>query len=129
MTRATFLRLLALPVCAAGALAQMRRRRGGQSSPGASKPGEDVLASFSGALREIESKSLTLDQPDENMLKFIRSKKTRFYDGSKEIKSSALKPGDPITVEAKQAMDGELEAVNVHLEHEKPADPSSTPAP
>lgn len=111
-------------------MGQMRRRRGaGQTSPGASKPGENVLASFSGALREIESKSLTLDQPDENMLKFIRSKKTRFYDGSKEIKSSALKPGDPITVEAREAIDGELEAVNVHLEHEKPAEPSPTPAP
>jgi hypothetical protein len=130
MTRAEFLRLFALPFSAIGVMGQMRRIRGtGQTSPGAGKPGDGVLASFSGVLRELESRSLILDQPDENMLKFIRSKKTKFYDESKQIKPSALKPGDRITVEAKEAIDGELEAVNVHIEHEKPADPSPTAAP
>jgi hypothetical protein len=76
---------------------------------------KEILPNFPGTLRGIDGKSLTLETPDENTLLFHCSKKTVYYDGSKKIKSSDLKPGDTISVEGRKAPDGSLDAVNVRL--------------
>ncbi len=82
--------------------------------------GQTVLPSFSGMIRAIDAKMLTLERPDANTLEFHCSRKTKYYDGSKRIQRSALKPGDHVSVEASEAPDGSLDAVNVHLERPKP---------
>jgi hypothetical protein len=117
----TFLLLFALAAGLPAAGQMGRSRRGGaQQQPGQGSASEEVLADFSGTLLGIDSKKLTLDQPDSNALDFICSKKTKYYDGSKKIKPSDLKPGDMVSVEARLGIDGALEAVNVHREHPKP---------
>ncbi|HKW98346.1 MAG TPA: hypothetical protein VJN43_11490 [Bryobacteraceae bacterium] len=81
------------------------------------------LATFTGAVHEIDSKSLSIlqgegeDAPD---LRFVFTHKTRFYMGKERIKWSDIKPGDQVSIETKRFPDGELEAVNVRLEKKKP---------
>jgi hypothetical protein len=78
------------------------------------------LASFTGTVRDMDGKTLALDGTDSDTLHFFCSRKTRYYSGSKKIKSSDIRPGSRVTVESKTARDGELEAVNVRLEPRKP---------
>jgi len=80
------------------------------------------LATFSGPVHEIDSKSLSIEQGDGEdapTLRFLFTHKTRFYRGDKKIKASDIKPGDHVSVETKRFPDGELEAVNVRLEPRK----------
>ena len=92
----------------------------GKGDPsGTSKDG--VLPSFAGTVRGVDAKGLTLERPDENTLEFNCSRKTKFYDGPKKIKGTDLKPGDRVLVEARRAIDGSLDAVNVRVEHQKPS--------
>jgi len=80
----------------------------------------DPLPSFDGTVRGIDSKLLTLERPDSNTIEFNCSKKTKYYDGSdKKIKPSAIKAGDRVLVEAKRALDGTLDAVNVRLNRQE----------
>ncbi len=79
----------------------------------------EPLPSFAGTVRGIDSKGLTIERPDANTLQFNCTRKTTYYDGSKKIKASAIKPGAQVSVEAKRALDGTLDAVNVRLEREK----------
>ena len=88
------------------------------SSPGATVPNEP-LATFTGAVQTVDKKRLTLQDVDSNTLQFVCSRKTQYYDGDKKIKSSAIKPGDRVTIETKRFADGEMEAINVRIEHAK----------
>ncbi len=80
---------------------------------------DEPLANFQGALRGIEKSVLTLEDPEGHLVQFYCSKKTSFYNGSKKIKRSGLKAGDPLSVEARRGLDGALEAVHVRLESQK----------
>jgi len=86
------------------------------STPGGTIPNEP-LATFTGAVENIDKKKLTLQEADSHTLQFVCSRKTQYYDGDKKIKSSDIKPGDRITVETKRYADGEMEAINVRIEH------------
>jgi hypothetical protein len=77
------------------------------------------LATFTGTVHEMDGKTLTVEDADAKTLPFFCTHKTRYFDGSKKIKSSDIKPGDRVSVESKTARDGELEAVNVRREHPK----------
>ena len=77
------------------------------------------LATFTGTVHEMDGKTLTVEDADAKTLPFFCTHKTRYFDGSKRIKSSDIKPGDRVSVESKTARDGELEAVNVRREHLK----------
>jgi hypothetical protein len=88
------------------------------STPGATIP-DEPLATFSGAVQSIDKKKLILQEADSKALQFICSHKTQYYDGDKKIKSSGIKAGDRVTVETKRYADGEMEAINVHIEHPK----------
>jgi len=78
------------------------------------------MPNFAGTIRGIDSKLLTLEEPGTNLLEFRCSKKTKYYDGSKKIASSGLKPGDRVAVEARRALDGTLDAVIVRFDRPKP---------
>jgi hypothetical protein len=88
--------------------------------PGVCQP-EVPLASFTGNIRQLNNNSFTIDGPDSNTLEFFCTRKTRYYDGAGKLNRSALKPGDRVSVDARRALDGTLEAVNVHRERQKPA--------
>ena len=77
------------------------------------------LATFTGTVHDMDGKTLTVEDADAKTLHFFCTRKTRYFDGSKKIKGSDIKPGDHVLVESKTAPDGELEAVNVRREHPK----------
>jgi len=77
------------------------------------------LATFTGTVHAMDGKTLTVEDANEKILPFFCTHKTRYFDGSKKIKASDIKPGDRVSVESKPARDGELEAVNVRREHPK----------
>ena len=88
--------------------------------PSTSVTAPDVpLATFTGAAQNIDKKKLTLQEADSKTLQFVCSRKTQYYDGDKKIQPSCIKPGDRVTVETKRFADGEMEAVNVHIERPK----------
>jgi len=106
------------------AVSQVGRPMGGRGrippTSGATVPNVP-LATFTGAVQSIDKKKLTLQESEEKTLQFICSRKTQYYDGDKKIKSSDIKPGDHVTVETKRFADGEMEAINVHIERPKPS--------
>jgi hypothetical protein len=83
------------------------------------KSPDEPLPSFPGIVRGIDAKGLTIERPDSNTMDFHCSKKTKYFDGSKKIKPSDVKPGDSVSVEAKRAIDGSLDAVSVRLDRRK----------
>ncbi len=110
--------LLALGSALPGASQIMRPRRGiGEASPG-SIP-DEPLATFSGAVQDVDKKILRIKSEDSNTLQFVCSRKTQFFDGDKKIKVTDIKPGDRVSIDSKRFRDGELEAINVHVEHPK----------
>ncbi len=92
---------------------------GGHPRSSPQSQAEEPLANFSGTLHANAGKSFTLDTADASELEFRCTRKTRFYDGDTKVKSASLKPGARLTVEARRAADGTLEAVNVRLNRSK----------
>ncbi len=76
----------------------------------------DLLASFSGVVREAGKKALVVEDENQNRVRFHCSGKTQYFEGSKKLAANAVKLGDQVTVEALQALDGSFDAVNVRLE-------------
>jgi hypothetical protein len=83
---------------------------------------EQPLATFSGAVQQMDGKTIALlDSTDANTLQFVCTHKTRYFDGTKRIKASDIRPGDRVSIETKRFPDGELEAINVRRERKKPS--------
>ena len=96
-----------------------RGRGGGQNRQ---QPLE-VLPNFTGVLTSVDKKKLTIEGEEANSLEFNRTRKTKYYSGSKSINGTALKPGEKVSIEARRAPDGTLDAVNVRLEEKKQQPP------
>jgi hypothetical protein len=80
---------------------------------------EAPLASFTGTIREITRNKLAIETAGSNVIEFDCTAKTRYFDGTKKLDRSALKPGTRVTVEARRGLNGFVEAVNVRLERLK----------
>jgi len=106
---------LALGLALPGLSQYTRRRSPGEASPGAIP--EEPLATFNGAVQDIDKKLLRIKSEESNTLQFVCSRKTQYFDGDKKIKGSDIKPGDRVSVDSKRFRNGELEAINVHVEH------------
>jgi len=106
--------LIILGIASVG-FAQIYRR--GQAAPGA--VGDEPLATFTGAVQDIDKKVLRIKSEDANTLQFVCDRKTQYFDGDKKIKITDIKPGDRVSVESKRFRNGELEAIHVRLEHPK----------
>ncbi len=87
---------------------------------------KEPLASFTGAVENTDKKKITVQESESNTLQFVCSRKTQYYDGDKKIKLADIKPGDRVTVETKRLADGEMEAINVHVEHPKAEAPKAS---
>jgi hypothetical protein len=100
-----------------------RYPQGGRQSGGAKdNKGEDnLLATFTGPVKGVDKKSILLVVEGENDVQFHISRKTTVWDGDQKISPQNLKPGTPVSVEAKRFPDGSLDAVNVRVEHAKKA--------
>ena len=84
------------------------------------------LPNFAGTLKRMDAKLIVVELDDNRTLEFRRTDKTKFVD----VKESAIKPGDHISIEATDDIEGYLTAVNVRLEAaasgEKPPPPPET---
>ncbi len=109
--------LLALGSAVPGASQYYPRRSPGTANPGAIP--EEPLATFSGSVQDVDKKLLRIKSEESNTLQFVCSRKTQFFDGDKKIKVTDIKPGDRVSVDSKRFRNGELEAINVHVEHPK----------
>lgn len=110
--------LLALGSALPGASQVYRPRQSiGKANPAAIP--DEPLATFTGAVQDVDKKLLRIKSEDANTLQFVCSRKTQFFDGDKKIKVTDIKPGDRVSVDSKRFRDGELEAINVHVEHPK----------
>ena len=114
--------LALLLIIAAGGpgFCQYRRQRGAGGGGQLGIPEEAPLASFAGTIRVIDSKSLPIDGPSSNALQLFFSRKTHCFEGTAKLERSALKQGDAVSVDARRAPDGTMEAINVHREPRKP---------
>ncbi len=84
---------------------------------------DTLLATLNGTVRGITSKMLTMEDEDGNTLQFDSNRKTRYFDGKKQIAAGDIKEGDRVSVEARRLLDGRLEAVNVRRETAKKPSP------
>jgi len=84
--------------------------------------GATPAVTFTGIVRGFDSKLLNIEGPETNTLVFHCSKKTKYFDGDKEIKKDAIKSDVHVSVDAKRAGDGSMDALNVRLEHPKSED-------
>ena len=101
------------------------------AAPAAQKlKSDELLVSFAGTLKTINRKELIIEPEEGNDIRFLRSKRTRFLDKSgKEVGELSFHVGDPVTVEAVQKLNTELEAINVHPALPPVADPVPQPPP
>ncbi len=114
MTRRRTLALLLLPVAA---FAQRRGRSGSQSGQkstgqGGATPGE-LLARFTGTLKGVSRKEVLLEVSEDQQLVFRRVKQTRFYDGEKEAGEKSAPLGQPVVIEGRRELNGDLDAIHV----------------
>ncbi len=80
---------------------------------------EELLPTFTGIVRGLGRDTLTLERADANTIDFHCTRKTRYLEGKNKIQMTQIKPGDAVSVEARRAPDGSLDAVTVRLEHPK----------
>lgn len=99
--------------------AQPLPQHGRQAGGSKEKSEDDLLATFTGTLKGIDKKSLLLEEEAGNEIPMHLTRKTSIRDGDKKLGPSDLKPGTPLSVEAKRFPDGSLDAVNVRVEHPK----------
>lgn len=116
MTRFMALLLLAaaIPVSA-----QYGRRMGVGGRTQQPSLSSTPAVTFAGIVRGIDAKLLNMEGPESNTIVFHCSKKTRYFDGGKEIKRDQIKVDAHVSVEAKRAPDGSMDALKIHIEHPK----------
>jgi len=74
------------------------------------------MPNFRGKLKQMDSKSLSLELDDYRVLEFTVNGKTKFFKNGNEIKDPKFNPGDQLSVEGPQDAAGYLTAVNVYWE-------------
>ncbi len=70
-------------------------------------------ATFNGTVHAVSSKQITIENEDGNLLDFDINRKTRLMRGDQQISAADLVNGEPVTIEARQAMGRFLVAVSV----------------
>jgi hypothetical protein len=84
---------------------------------------------YRGTLKKIDNKIITLELRNGQTFNFQRSGKTKFYKDSKEIKSSDLHIGEPLSVDATEDPQAFLDAVKVTFDDSPPADEDAAAVP
>ena len=92
------------------------RRIPGTPNPGAYK---DVAGSFHGKLKDLNSKEITIETDDDQVVAIHRSRKTKFLKGTQTIKPSDIDLETMVTVDATEDVDLSLTAVSVTVDTPK----------
>ncbi len=96
-----------------------QRQRGGgtkQSGNPNDKTAQMVLPSFTGILKLIDKKFILLESEDGNTQKVNITKKTKFFNGEKQVTLADFKEGVKISAEVQIAPDRSFDGVHVYLE-------------
>jgi hypothetical protein len=80
---------------------------------------QEPLASIHGMVQSSTAKALVVETEEPNSVEFVCTRKTRYFQGKKKIRSSDLTKGDLVMVESRPTLLGEAEAVNVYRTPEK----------
>jgi hypothetical protein len=73
------------------------------------------LATFQGTVKSIDHKKIMVDE-EGNTMDFYLSRRTRVFNGEKEIKPSELKTGDRVKIEAVPRLDGSVDAITIRVQ-------------
>jgi hypothetical protein len=95
--------------------------RGGQQKPDPNA----ATTNYEGKIKKLDEKNIALELDDGRTLTMKRTGKTKFYKNSEEIKSSALRIGDHVSVDATEDQQGFLYALKVTFEEAPAADERS----
>jgi len=115
-----------------------RTNSSGRGSTAAADPNapKGVYPTTRGVLKSISGSQLLLELDDEHEMKFRITRKTKIFSqdkqGTQEIKTSSLHPGQTVSIDMQSALDGSVEAVRVTLESprespEPPKEPKEAP--
>jgi hypothetical protein len=74
------------------------------------------LPNFRGKLKQMDSKSLSLEMDDYRVLQFRITTKTKFFKNGDTLKTPDFKTGDQLSVEGSEDPSGSLMAINVYWE-------------
>ena len=114
-----FIFALLLLAAAIPASAQYGRRMGVGGRSQQPSLSSTPAVTFAGIVRGIDAKLLNIEGPENNTIVFHCSKKTKYFDGGKEIKRDQIKIEAHVSVDARRAPDGSMDALKIHLEHPK----------
>ena len=113
--------LLCFLTLAISAQSRPQRQRGGggntkQNGNPNDKTAQMVLPSFTGILKLIDKKFILLESEDGNTQKVNITKKTKFFNGEKQVTLADFKEGVKISAEVQIAPDRSFDGVHVYLE-------------
>jgi hypothetical protein len=98
------------------------RRGKKKTSKDQQKQEQEQLHEVSGVLRKLEDKSMVVEAKDTRIINLKLSGETKYSKNGEPIKSSILKPGDHLRIDASQDEEGYFTAVRVELEKEGTAE-------
>jgi hypothetical protein len=64
-------------------------------------------------MKSINKKQIVIEPEPDNQMTFVRSRRTRFMKGGKQVDDAAVAPGSVITIQSFEKLNRELEAVIV----------------
>lgn len=96
-------------------LCAQRGRRGATSTVVAA-PLKGVTISFHGTVKEVTKKVILLQADDNQLMTFRRTSKTKFVDGSENIKGNEVDLDSPATVDVVEDNDLKFLALTVKLD-------------
>jgi hypothetical protein len=79
----------------------------------AKKPKDAILVNFSGALKRVTKKQIVIEPEPENEMTFIRTGRTTFRSGGRNLEGASLPAGIIVTVQGFEKLNREIEAVTV----------------
>jgi hypothetical protein len=79
----------------------------------AKKPKDAILVNFSGALKRVTKKQIVIEPESGNEMTFIRTGRTTFISGGREVNGAGLPAGIVVTVQGFEKLNREIEAVTV----------------
>jgi hypothetical protein len=96
--------------------------RGGQGIPLPSKKSSKTdtanapMPNYRGLFKQMDDKNITIELDDHRLLQFKRTSKTKFYKNGDEVKAPRFDPGDQLSIEGPEDVEGFLTALNVYWE-------------
>jgi hypothetical protein len=74
------------------------------------------MPNYRGLFKQMDDKNISLELDDHRVIQFKRTGKTKFYKNGDEVKTPKFDPGDQLSVEGPEDVEGFLTALNVYWE-------------